>query len=45
MIRRAAIKYNVPYTTTIAGAMAISKGIAALKRKALSVKSLQEYNS
>jgi carbamoyl-phosphate synthase large subunit len=44
-IRRAAIKYNVPYTTTIAGAMAISKGIAALKRKALSVKSIQEYNN
>ncbi len=45
MIRRAAIKYNVPYATTIAGAMAISKGIAALKRKPLSVKSIQEYNS
>jgi carbamoyl-phosphate synthase large subunit len=44
-IRRAAIKFNIPYTTTISGAMAICKGIAALKKKKLSVKTLQEYNS
>jgi carbamoyl-phosphate synthase large subunit len=42
-IRRAAIKFNIPYTTTIAGANAICKGIAALTRKKLSVKSIQEY--
>ncbi|UCD31179.1 MAG: carbamoyl-phosphate synthase large subunit [Desulfobacterales bacterium] len=43
-IRRAALKFNIPYTTTIAAAMAICKGIAALKKKKLSVKPIQEYN-
>jgi carbamoyl-phosphate synthase large subunit len=43
MIRRAAIKYNIPYATTIAGGIAISKGIKALKERKLSVKPLQEY--
>jgi len=42
-IRHAAIKFNIPYTTTIAGANAICKGIAALNRKELSVKCIQEY--
>jgi len=42
-IRRAAIKFNIPYTTTIAGANAICKGIAALTRKKFSVKCIQEY--
>jgi len=42
-IRRAAIKFNIPYTTTIAGANAICKGIAALIRKKLSVRCIQEY--
>ncbi|MBW2193158.1 MAG: carbamoyl-phosphate synthase large subunit, partial [Deltaproteobacteria bacterium] len=44
-IRRAAIKFNIPYATTIAGGIAICKGIAALKHKSLSVKTIQEYNS
>ena len=44
MIRRAAIKFNIPYATTIAGAMAVSKGIAALIEKNLSVKTLQAYH-
>jgi len=43
-IRRAAIKYNIPYVTTIAGAMAVGKGIKALKEETLSVKTLQEYH-
>ncbi len=43
-IRRAAIKYNIPYTTTVAGAIAMCKGISALTGKKLTVKSLQEYN-
>jgi len=43
-IRRAAIKFNIPYATTIAGAMAMCNGIAALKKKILSVKTIQEYN-
>jgi carbamoyl-phosphate synthase large subunit len=44
-IRRAAIKYKIPYATTIAGAMAMYKGIAALKKDMLSVKTIQDYNS
>ena len=43
-IRRAAIKFNIPYATTIAGAMAMCNGIAALKKKILLVKTIQEYN-
>jgi carbamoyl-phosphate synthase large subunit len=44
-IRRAAIKFNIPYATTIAGAMAMCKGIAALKQKTFTVKPIQEYNA
>lgn len=44
LIRRAAIKFGIPYATTIAGATAISKGIAALMEKKLSVKTVQEYH-
>ena len=44
-IRRAAIKFNIPYATTIAGAMAMCKGIAALKKEMLSVKTIQEYHA
>ena len=43
-IRQAAIKYKIPYTTTIAGGIAMSKGISALKNKNLTVKTIQEYN-
>ena len=43
-IRRAAIKYAIPYTTTIAGAMAMSRAISAMKNKKLSVKALQAYH-
>ncbi len=43
-IRRAAIKYKVPYTTTISGAMAMCKGIEALNMKKLSVQALQAYH-
>ena len=45
MIRRAAIKFSIPYATTTAGAMAMCKGIAALKTEKLSVKTLQEYHA
>jgi carbamoyl-phosphate synthase large subunit len=43
MIRRAAIKYDIPYTTTLAGAKALSRGIAALKQKRYGVRALQDY--
>ena len=43
-IRRAALKFRMPYATTIAGARAICHGVAALKERRLEVKSLQEYH-
>ncbi len=43
-IRKAAIKYKVPYITTIAAALASVKGIAVSCDKPVVVKSLQEYH-
>ncbi|GBC63076.1 hypothetical protein DENIS_4065 [Desulfonema ishimotonii] len=42
-IRRAAIKFSIPYATTVAGANAMSQGIAALKKDNIAVKAIQEY--
>jgi len=44
-IRKAAIKYKVPYITTLAAAMAAAKGIAAHRQVKAEVKSLQQYHS
>jgi len=44
-IRKAAIKYKVPYVTTLAAASAAAKGIAARQKGKLAVKSLQDYHS
>ncbi len=44
VIRRAALKFAVPYVTTIAGALAVSKAVTALKTKDLTVMSLQAYH-
>ncbi|TEB07602.1 Carbamoyl-phosphate synthase large chain [Pelotomaculum schinkii] len=47
-IRKTAIKYNVPYITTLAAALASAKGIAAYKENTLqkaNAKSLQEYHA
>ncbi|MFZ2633940.1 MAG: carbamoyl-phosphate synthase large subunit [Desulfosalsimonadaceae bacterium] len=44
LIRRAAIKYNVPYATTIAGAKAMCTGISAVRKKALTVQPIQHYH-
>jgi carbamoyl-phosphate synthase large subunit len=43
-IRKTAIKYKVPYITTLAAAMATAKGIAAYREKPAEVKSLQGYH-
>ena len=43
-IRRAAVDYNVPYITTISGAYAAVKGIEAIRRAKMTIKSLQEYH-
>jgi carbamoyl-phosphate synthase large subunit len=42
-IRRGALTYNIPYTTTIAGARAVTEAIAALQKARWSVRPLQEY--
>lgn len=42
-IRKTAIKYKIPYATTMAAAKAAAKGIAAYRRKESTVISLQEY--
>ena len=44
-IRKAAIKYNVPYITTTAAAVAAAKGIAAMREGAAGVRSLQSYHT
>ncbi|GAB6063076.1 carbamoyl-phosphate synthase large subunit [Deferrisoma palaeochoriense] len=42
-IRRAALEYNVPYFTTMAGARAAVSAIRSLRRAEFGVKPLQEY--
>jgi carbamoyl-phosphate synthase large subunit len=44
-IRKAAIKYKIPYITTTAAAAAAAKGIAARQGNPGSVKSLQSYHA
>ncbi|MBL7208829.1 MAG: carbamoyl-phosphate synthase large subunit [Dehalococcoidia bacterium] len=44
-IRKAAIKYKVPYITTVAAAAAAAKGIAAYRKGKSGVKSLQSYHA
>jgi carbamoyl-phosphate synthase large subunit len=44
-IRKAAIKYKVPYITTLAAALAAARGIAAYRQGKDSVRSLQEYHA
>jgi carbamoyl-phosphate synthase large subunit len=43
-IRKAAIKYKIPYITTIAAAVAAAKGITALRQGHGRAKSLQSYH-
>jgi len=42
-IRRSALDYHIPYTTTTAGAEAMLMAIVTLHETSMSVKSLQEY--
>jgi carbamoyl-phosphate synthase large subunit len=44
-LRRTTLFYNIPYTTTIAGARAMAQAIKELRGKGLEVRSLQEYYS
>ena len=43
-IRKAAVKYKVPYITTLAAAKATALGISEWQKKAATVKSLQTYH-
>jgi carbamoyl-phosphate synthase large subunit len=43
-IRKAAIKYKIPYITTLAAAIAAARGIAAFRKGHGKVKSLQSYH-
>ena len=45
VIRKAALKYKIPYITTLAAAIASAQGIAAARNNKGNVKSLQEYHS
>ncbi len=42
-IRRSALQYRVPYTTTVSGARAVVNAIEMLLKKEMSIKSIQEY--
>jgi carbamoyl-phosphate synthase large subunit len=44
-IRKAAIKYKVPYITTLAAAMAAAKGISAYREGKSDVRPLQNYHA
>jgi carbamoyl-phosphate synthase large subunit len=43
-LRRAAVDHNIPYITTISGAIAAVKGIEAIKNAEPTIKSVQEYH-
>ncbi len=45
IIRRTALKHDIPCITTLSGAMAAADGIAALRKDGLSVQSLQEIHA
>ncbi|MEW6595808.1 MAG: carbamoyl-phosphate synthase large subunit [Thermodesulfobacteriota bacterium] len=42
-IRRAALDYHLPYTTTIAGAESMARAIATVQEESIEAKSVQEY--
>uniref|UniRef100_UPI0040577F31 carbamoyl-phosphate synthase large subunit n=1 Tax=Candidatus Electronema sp. TaxID=2698783 RepID=UPI0040577F31 len=42
-IRRAALNYHIPYTTTVSGAVSMAQAIAALAEKEIGVKTVQEF--
>ena len=44
-IRKAAIRYKIPYVTTPAAAVAAAQGIEAARQSDIGVRSLQEYHS
>ncbi len=43
IIRRAALDYHIPYTTTITGALAMTLAMESLRHKEVGVKTIQEF--
>ncbi len=43
-IRRSALQYGVPFTTTVSGAKAVVNAIEMLRKKKINIRSLQEYH-
>jgi len=44
-IRRAALDYHIPYTTTITGAASMTMAIATLSEREIDVKTVQEFSA
>ncbi|MCE5194190.1 MAG: carbamoyl-phosphate synthase large subunit [Nitrospiraceae bacterium] len=44
-IRRSALQYRIPYTTTVSGAKAVVNAIEKLLKKNMTIKSIQEYHN
>jgi carbamoyl-phosphate synthase large subunit len=44
-IRRSALQYRIPYTTTISSAKAVVMAIESLLKRELKIKSIQEYHN
>jgi carbamoyl-phosphate synthase large subunit len=44
-IRRTALTFDIPYTTTLAGAKATALAVKAMREEKLEVKTLQEYHT
>jgi len=44
-IRQSALQYNVPFTTTISGALSAVHAIEMFKHKMIGIKSIQEYHA
>jgi len=42
-IRRAALDYHIPYTTTITGGLAMTRAMESMRHKELGVKTIQEF--
>ena len=43
-IRRAALDYHIPYTTTITGAASMTEAVATLAKQEMAVKTVQEFS-
>ncbi len=43
-IRRSALQYGIPYTTTVSGAKAVVSAIEQLRNESITIRSIQEYH-